>query len=721
MRLKLLIWIIGLFMLIPFAFSQALPPFETHWWTFEDSFVDNGTADVTLVATGNPSFIAGHVADTSTRAINFSFPSGQRLSTNSFSTVNPRNLSFAFWVNITDVNNILNELISLRAAAADVITIGIGNIAGEIQARAGDGKFIVNGSIAGFSGIFTHIAVTANEADETIKLYINGVLQQTATGLNTIVASDGNFHIAATGTPEARFDGSIDDFRIWFNYVLSDDNVSSLFCLGAGTNDSLTEISGCLPVPIVQSGKPVFNSSSINNSNPKINDVIALSQEFADNVTLTEFRFFHNQTGSFVNQTPITISGFNVNGTFNLSITLTRGNVIGFGWHITDNASFTNTSDIGTITIANTPPETPIILFPTANLITNVQPLDINVTFNQDADGDAITIQYYINGILNQTSSSNISFVASDGVFNINVSLSDSAGFFSANASVNNITIDTTFPIIISTSPLNDSSHSSAIPVAISCTDTNIFILNYTFFNSSFDILKTVQNGTPFGTELTITDSISIVGLPDGSYQINVSCSDTHTKKNIGDYMPVKDLGNLKLTYTTPKNNDNVGIKLKSTTATLDDFGTIRESDRYVFWFSFLEPEDGTIYEYVFKINNQKELSYLADSTFNAHFVTRYNWIDFEFDNNDDAIYTIKQTNDGKFEVKIQTKKTFLNFRSIGGLNVATQEIILTIDTTIPPAEAVLPLEGIANLAALFILFLIVGGAFFAFFRSKEK
>ena len=56
----------------------------------------------------------------------------------------------------------------------------------------------------------------------------------------------------------------------------------------------------------------------------------------------------------------------------------------------------------------NSPPQTPVILFPTTNLITMDQPMDINVTFPADLDLDGITIHYFIDGVLNQTSANSL-------------------------------------------------------------------------------------------------------------------------------------------------------------------------------------------------------------------------------------------------------------------------------------------------------------------------
>lgn len=505
------------------------------------------------------------------------------------------------------------------------------------------------------------------------------------------------------------YEGGVDDFTIY--------------------NKSLTGVQLKLDFDLFKNGTilqevpdlefPTFGSASINNSNPRINEVVALSQVVIDDLGLDEVRLFHNQSGSFVNQTPITTSENSLNATFNLTITVPRDSVISFGWHVSDLAGKVNITEITSFTVENTPPpSSATILFPIASP-TNLQPMDINVTFPVDADGDLLNINYYINGTLNQSSFTNVTFNASDNVYELSVELNDGV-VSTANTTVIFL-LDTTNPVIARNLPLNNSLHTANIPVDISCSDVNPFLLNYTLFNSTGQVERSVQQNESVGNVLTITDTIPIQNITVGDFTMNISCSDTHTKKEIIDYSPVKDLGNLKLTYTT-ENNDNIGIKIKSTTATLDDFGTYKDFDRYVFWFNFQEPQTDIIYEYVFKIDNKENLKYLPESTFKGHFVTNNNWIDFEFDDNDDAEYTIKQTKDNKYEVKIKTVKTELTFRSIGGLNIVTETLNIEIGT--PPTDvdnftsiftSAIPIIAILMLLMVFIVLVV------ATFKGKFK
>lgn len=473
------------------------------------------------------------------------------------------------------------------------------------------------------------------------------------------------------------------------------------------------------PPPDTQN--PNFQAESINNTTPRINEVILISQNVSDETQLDVVVLAHNQSGILTNQTPIDISGTSFNATDTITVTASKGTVVGYQWAVNDTSGNSNTSVVRTFVVQNTAPETPTILAPTVDFFTNFLPVDINVTFNQDADGDTLTIHYFINQTLNQTSLTNTTFNASDNLYFLEVSITDGE-VFTANVSVT-FEIDTTTPIIVLTDPANQSSHSADIPVDISCTDLNVFILNYTFFNGS-NIIRTAQDNISVANTLAIIDTIPIENLSDGNYNLNISCSDAHTSKQIGNYNPIKDLANLKLVYNTPRDANNIGIKLKATTATLDDYGTDKNIDRYVFWFDFVEAQSDIFYSYTFKIDSKTSLKYLPNSDFNGHFVTKYNWIDFEFDDNSDAIYTVKRTDVNKYEVKITTKKTFLNFRSIGGLNIAEQQLNITIDTAVAPAITglvILPLENATSLVGMVALFIILFGLIVTLFRREKK
>lgn len=200
---------------------------------------------------------------------------------------------------------------------------------------------VINESSYG-TNLFWYIEYNATNKD--FNVFINNTLRQsvscTSQGIGTI--SELLVGVEGIGAPEG-FVGTFQAMYM-FNRMLLNSEKNFLFNNGAGTFLIFSD-----------TGNPTFGTSSINNSEPQINEVVALSQEFLDNRSLTQFIFFHNQSGLFVNQTPTLISGLNVNGTFNLTITQPSNTVVGFGWHITDNVSFTSISVITSLTVFGIP------------------------------------------------------------------------------------------------------------------------------------------------------------------------------------------------------------------------------------------------------------------------------------------------------------------------------------------------------------------------------
>ncbi len=192
--------------------------------------------------------------------------------------------------------------------------------------------------------------------------------------------------------------------------------------------------------------KPRINAS-LNNSVPRINDIVNMTANVSDKVGLSFCQFIHNQSGPtgliYLNKS---VTGTDDQCSQNWTIDLIRGNVINFTVLVNNTNNNFNWSE-QIVTIANTPPSGLSIIFPTSNLYTNNQPLDFNVTFSADADSDSITINYYINGKINDSTNVNTTFNASDGYYWLNASLWDGYDSSADNATVN-FTLDTTYPII---------------------------------------------------------------------------------------------------------------------------------------------------------------------------------------------------------------------------------------------------------------------------------
>lgn len=290
---------------------------------------------------------------------------------------------------------------------------------------------------------------------------------------------------------------------------------------------NITLFRGSEPTTLqVDNQNPNFGNTSINNSAPRLNEVVALSQIVLDETDLSTFRFASNITGTLVNSSPVTISGLEFNATFNLTVNQVRDTVVGFQWHITDANLNTNQTAISTFTVANTAPPQAVIVFPDDGTVTGLQPLGLNVTFEADADGDVLTINYYIDGILNQSLTTNASFDGDDATYFLEVSLTDGVDH-SANVSLT-FTIDTVNPLITINAPVNNSVHLIDIPVDLTCNNNQVVNFNYTFFNAS-EVFQFKENNTvinPLTTEATLVDSINTTPLSIGTYTLQTNCLD---------------------------------------------------------------------------------------------------------------------------------------------------------------------------------------------------
>lgn len=115
---------------------------------------------------------------------------------------------------------------------------GIINGSGHIGVQAGDDTAATSSSVIN-DGLWHHVAFTRNSASGQLKVYVDGVLQTTATGglgaRTTPFNSIGR--IENTAGPAAMFAGSLDEVRV-YNRVLSDAEVLAVKTATAGNTNA---------------------------------------------------------------------------------------------------------------------------------------------------------------------------------------------------------------------------------------------------------------------------------------------------------------------------------------------------------------------------------------------------------------------------------------------------------------------------------------------------
>lgn len=516
MKKTIMIWMFAILLIIPLSFADPINN-TLAYWTLDDSDLSLGNFSNSVNESHaleiNGSLITGATGKINEGATDFT--TGRFLRTSPMEITD--NLTVSVWVDtVSNINGNLIGKMPLNAAWNLFITADTGITlrgGGATQVTAGFDDFnnnTFNCISAVINGTTGYILINGTIVAEGT---VDAILNPMTEGINDVYVGVGQLSSGSFLDPLI---GTLDEIYV------SDD---------AKTTSDLKEIcdngDNGLQFPF-DTVLPTFGVQSINNSNPIINEVIRLSQIVNDETQLNSYNIAHNQTGTFVNQTPVDISGTTFNASVDLTITLPKNNVIGFQWTVNDSTGNSAISGISTFTTGNNPPETPTIIFPTPALFTNIVPVDINVTFPADLDGDVITITYYLNGQFNQTSSGNISISPNDATIILNVSIDDGTAT-SSNATVT-FTVDTSAAILTIISPIDTTAFDLDIPVDILCTDMNLVSLEYILVNSS-GIQDFVINSTPEGNELTIRTSITIATLGLGTYDFNSTCA-TATSEN---------------------------------------------------------------------------------------------------------------------------------------------------------------------------------------------
>ena len=315
-----------------------------------------------------------------------------------------------------------------------------------------------------------------------------------------------------------------------------------------------------------------------------------MTANVTDESGLSSCQFIVNQSSNgakvYINKS---ITGRDDKCSQNFTIALVRGNVINFTVIVNDTANNLNQSE-QLVTTVNSPPSTPTILYPTSLLNTSQQPLSLNVTFTVDVDNDAITIYYYINGRLNQTSATNTTLNASDGNYDLNVSLYDGVQF-STNTTVS-FTIDTTSPVTTQQYPPNNYYNDTVDPFSLlfNCSATD----NLALKNISLYITNRLNQSFSFNSSarLSVTSDYSnwTLSLQSGNYTWNCLTHDISGNFDWGDNKSLlinTSLLDLKIATsdvsfnnTSPVEGDNITIN-----ATIYNLGSVTASSVVVQFF----------------------------------------------------------------------------------------------------------------------------------------
>lgn len=239
------------------------------------------------------------------------------------------------------------------------------------------------------------------------------------------------------------------------------------------------------------------------------------------------------------------------------------------------------------------------------------------------------------------------------------------------SATNNTLIVDATYPTIT----LNPSNEWKTTNLSANNPYDDNFLINITFAEDrDLDqiLIEVNKSGTSYfryyndtsGLAYTFSNLTNISTWIEGTYNIMVQVSDSHTANLIGDYVvePRAD----KLTFKTQEKNE-IEISSDDPSSTT----AYKKFDRYEFGFDF---SDGLVKDRIFNIKSKYPIKYKADSKYVGHFVVYSapgvgNWIDFEGLNKKPKVTKI---NDYYYTVEFKDVSNNVKFESIGGLNVLT-------------------------------------------------
>lgn len=173
---------------------------------------------------------------------------------------------------------------------------------------------------------------------------------------------------------------------------------------------------------------PAYNLTNNASTTSRLNSDVNWSINISDDTGLSYYFFAHNQSGTMANVSEGLLSGTWATISDNITVSLTRGsNICGQYW-LNDTSNNVNQTEPSCFTVANTPPNTPSIIYPIEHgNYTNVTSINVS---SSDIDGDALTYYIYVNGQLNITTGANATaWNLSDGNYNITISAYDGTDF----------------------------------------------------------------------------------------------------------------------------------------------------------------------------------------------------------------------------------------------------------------------------------------------------
>jgi len=252
---------------------------------------------------------------------------------------------------------------------------------------------------------------------------------------------------------------------------------------------------------------------------------------------------------------------------------------------------------------------------------------------------------------------------------------------------------DTAPPELTWTLPQDDGSSEFTVNISrnidLTAFDINLFAYEVLVYDPDSDLRYNFTDFPLSGTTENILESIT----PDelGNWSVNVTVTDSHTKKEIKDYKYKVDDKIMEFSFEKIKN-----YKKEVSNVTIEYIGShdleetiiSKNKDRYEWQYNFYlgtkKFEETVLHR--FKVHCSG--LYPINSDYKGHFVcwdTR-TWIDFE--NPDIIDYEVFQLEHDTYEIRITMNPTeIVKFESIGGLNSITESTTFEVKAQPGPKD----------------------------------
>ena len=348
------------------------------------------------------------------------------------------------------------------------------------------------------------------------------------------------------------------------------------------------------------------------------------------------------------------------------------------------------------------------VVNPVDNYHTNAQNVTFTTNISHTNNTKPVNCTFYVNDtssdtLLNTLTTTKVwsDNTLTEGVYELKVSCDD--GNTIINSTTQTLIVDRTNPLYYPTLPLGDNTSSFLREDGLEkdfsgyWNDLYMYGWNITIKDSVGNI-KFVNETTNLTVEKAwVNHTVDMSSYQSGEFLLTVTGSDDHTAKYIKAMPYTTD--SKGITYNTP----TATVRVENNQGNIKSISTDKLDDRYTFSF---EPNNNRK-SWSFKLTSDEPINYRGKLYAFPSFVTGNQWVDF---NTDEKVisYTVKKISDYEYDIDMEmtdNKKESLKLKSIGGLNVVTEEYEFTIvNNTAPTLTDVTltdPLTRISSSASL--------------------